>query len=227
MKVSTLIGLTKAWLGDGKSQAKLGAYYLNKPHLSKLDSNNALKWFRKAAANGDVSALTGLGYCSYLDDNVEAALRYYEQANEQGDAEAPYHIGLLYFAGEGVPEDLEKAFEYYSISAERKFPGAIHMIAWCYEQGAGVEPDSEKALSLWRKSAKYKIPESLCAIGSYYLKGGLVPQSNQEAYKWFYLAVENGDEDAPKEIEELSPRMTPLEVENAKNSAKEWNAVHS
>jgi len=211
-----------AHLGRSGAQLELGRYYIGKANGIK-----ARKWLNLAAGNNEVQAITGLGYCDYIEGNVLDAICNYQKSAEKGDAEALYHLGLIYFSGEGVQTSDERAFSYYQQSADRGYPDAIHMLAWCYQQGVGVEPDNEKALSLWMEAAKYNVPESLCAIGSYYLKGDLAPQSNQEAYKWFYLAMENGDEDAPKEIEALSLKMTSSEIVNATNAAEEWNIEHS
>lgn len=52
------------------------------------------------------------------DDGYRQAFNYYQQAAEQGNAEAQLKIGYMYDMGYGVNQDYYKAFEWYTKSAE-------------------------------------------------------------------------------------------------------------
>lgn len=156
------IYLTMAYLGNTRAQSKIGKYYLD-----KSDRNTALKWLNCAAEKKDADSIVALGYCHYLNDDVENALCYYKQAELLGSAEASYYLGSLYFSGNGVSEDRKKAFSYYCLSAARGFPDAIHMLAWCYEHGVGTERDIPRALELWREASEHGIEEAEKALQKY------------------------------------------------------------
>jgi len=156
------IYLAMAYLGSTRAQSKLGQYYLD-----KSDRNTALKWLNCAAEKMDAASIVALGYCHYLDDDIENALRYYKQAELLENAEASYYMGVLYFSGEGVPENHEKAFSYYQLSAARGFPEAMHMLAWCCERGVGTEKDIPRAMELWNKASAHGVKEAKEALQKY------------------------------------------------------------
>ena len=45
------------------------------------------------------------------------ARNWYEKAAAQGDADAQYNLGVLYYNGEGVPRDISKAREWFEKAA--------------------------------------------------------------------------------------------------------------
>ncbi len=47
------------------------------------------------------------------------AVHWYTKSAEQGDAEAQYHLGVMYKNGRGVPQDHEKAIKWFTKSAEQ------------------------------------------------------------------------------------------------------------
>ena len=69
----------------------------------------AVKWYRKAADQGDASAQDNLGTMLHqgrgvLRDDTEAA-KWILKAADQGDAKAQGKLGISYEHGEGVPQD--------------------------------------------------------------------------------------------------------------------------
>ena len=58
-----------------------------------------MKWYRKAAEQGDAKAQYNLGNCYYfgngVTENEQEAVKWYRKAAEQGDAKAQYVIELL------------------------------------------------------------------------------------------------------------------------------------
>ena len=78
---------------------------------------DAAKWFRKAAEQGNAGAQynlavmydKGLG----VPQDYSEAVRWYRKAAEQGDALAQYNLGVMYANGEGVPQDYAEAVRWY------------------------------------------------------------------------------------------------------------------
>ena len=65
----------------------------------KQDHTEAVKWYRKAAEQGDANAQVNLGVCydkgqGVKQDHDEAA-KWYRKAAEQGDAQAKAYLGGL------------------------------------------------------------------------------------------------------------------------------------
>lgn len=73
------------------------------------NANEAVKWYRAAAEQGDVIAQIGLGVSYYrgdgvLQDSAEAA-KWYERAAAYGDQNAQGRLADLYARGVGVSQD--------------------------------------------------------------------------------------------------------------------------
>ena len=67
------------------------------------DYDEALKWYSKAAKQGDVSA--------------QEELKQYVKSAEQGDAYAHFNLGEMYFQGEHVLQDYKQAHMWYNLAA--------------------------------------------------------------------------------------------------------------
>jgi hypothetical protein len=48
----------------------------------------------------------------------QEAVRSWQRAAEQGDAEGQYNLGLLYDKGQGVPQDFIRAYMWYHLAAK-------------------------------------------------------------------------------------------------------------
>jgi TPR repeat protein len=80
-----------------------------------------------------------IGYKYYQKGNYEKALKIWTVEAEEGNKEAIYNIGLLYFFGNGVEMNLPLAFEYCQKSALMGSPRAQNNLAFMYNKGLGVE----------------------------------------------------------------------------------------
>lgn len=79
------------------------------------DYTEAMKWFRKAADQGDAGGQFILGQMYSLAQGVPQndaeAVKWYRLAADQGYAAAQYGLGLSYKNGEGVPQDFAEALK--------------------------------------------------------------------------------------------------------------------
>ena len=80
-----------------------------------------------------------IGYKYYQKGNYEKALKIWAVEAEEGNKEAFYNIGLLYFFGNGVEKNLPLAFEYCQKAAFMGSPRAQNNLAFMYIKGLGVE----------------------------------------------------------------------------------------
>jgi TPR repeat protein len=85
------------------------------------DHDEAVKWYRRAADQGDANPQVNLGV---MYDNGEGvtqdyaeALKWYRKAAEQGNATGQYNLGVMYHDGKGVAQDLIQAHKWFSLSA--------------------------------------------------------------------------------------------------------------
>jgi len=85
------------------------------------DDREAVKWYRKAAEQGDALAQYNLGGMydegQGVPQNDGEAAKWYLRAAEQGIANAQYNLALMYHDGLGVPLDYVQAFKWFDIAA--------------------------------------------------------------------------------------------------------------
>lgn len=110
-----------------------------------------------------------------------------------GNAEASYHLGMLYNNGAGVAQDNERALALFRASAEGGDPLGAYKLGCYYAGQFGViEPDEDQALryKLVAAEAGYSLAQLDVAI-LYYLRG-----SYGEALRWFEAAGRQGEPQA-------------------------------
>ncbi len=74
-----------------------------------------------------------------------------EQAAENGNTEAIYHLANCALMGRGTEQDMQKAFALYRKAAERKHPWAALYLGVCYLNGYGTEIDLEAGIACWKE----------------------------------------------------------------------------
>ena len=115
----------KALKGDATSQFLVGLGYEMTGEVVNFEE--AAKWFRKAADQGDANAQDVLGatYAEGLgvaQDHAEA-VKWYRKAADQGVASAQNALGRMYANGEGVAQDYVQAHLWFNLAAAR-FPAS-------------------------------------------------------------------------------------------------------
>jgi uncharacterized protein len=108
----------------------------------------------------------------------------------KGDAEAQYHVGMMYNNGIGTGQDTKQAFGWFQKSAAANDAlGAYKLGCYYAGQGAGVvEADANEALKykLVAASAGYSLAQHDVAV-SYAQQGNF-----DEAVKWLKMASDQG-----------------------------------
>ena len=178
------------------------------------DEAQAVLWFRKAAEQGNAHAQCNLGLMLVVDTSLrqasalgyalgsgvpqnvpqnDEALLWFRKAAEQGDAIAQFNLGLLYYYGDGVPQDYVKAASWYRKAAEQGYAGAQAGLAALYYKGEGVSQDYTATAFWFRKAAEQGDINAQLALGGLYHAGQGVPQDKAQAVLWTRKAAEQGD----------------------------------
>lgn len=108
------------------AEARLGELFLIQTpqyRTNYLNYPEALKWLRKAAAQGSAGAMNNLGVAYENGFGVKMdfkeAARWYRASAEQGNDTAQANLGQLYFDGRGVEFDLVQAYKWFKLSASK------------------------------------------------------------------------------------------------------------
>ena len=89
-------------------------------------------------------------------------------AAEQGDREAQYLLGVMYYRGESVPQDYRKAAEWFRMAAEQGLAVAQGSLGRMYEDGKGVPEDDREAVKWYRLAAEQALAEAQDNLGRMY-----------------------------------------------------------
>ena len=73
-------------------------------------------------------------------------------AADQGDAEAQYNLGLMYYQGKGVAQDYLAAMKWFRMAADQGHARAQCNLGGMYYQGKGVPQNTSEALRWLHKA---------------------------------------------------------------------------
>jgi len=105
----------------------MGWFYLNGVGVEK-DSQQARRWYRKSARQGDPRAMFSLGQMAYDQQEFEDALVWFTRAADKGHARSLFWIGKLFWRGHGVPMDKKHAVTLFQKAAAEKVPAAQRLL---------------------------------------------------------------------------------------------------
>jgi TPR repeat protein/serine/threonine protein kinase len=167
-----------------------------------VEQNNteAVRWYRRAAKQGNEKAQNNLGWMyengKGVEQNNTEAVRWYRKAAKQGYARAQTNLGLRYEYGQGLEQSDTEAVKWYRKAAEQGNVLAQYYLGMMYENGKGVERSNIKAVRWYRKAAEQGYTRAQTNLGGMYYNGAGVERSNIEAVRWYRKAVEQGDASA-------------------------------
>ena len=101
----------------------------------QAQANEAIKWFRRAAAQGNAAAQKNLGDCYFrgwgVTQDDHAAAHWYRKAALQGHASAQNRLGFCYCQGRGVSKHFDNAMRCFRAAAEKNHAAAQNNLALC------------------------------------------------------------------------------------------------
>lgn len=166
-----------------------------------------------------VWAGTAEGVRAFEAGDYEKAYEELMPAGEDGDPEAQYYLGGMYWQGDHVEKDLDAAREWLERASSTGHAGASLELGYLYSNGIGVPVDKHKAATLYRKAAEAGDPIAQRNLGLIYkdgwdgseemslayVKGEIEPveRDYNEALHWFHEAAQQGDAVAQYELGRL------------------------
>ncbi len=211
--------------------------------LGAVDDVTGVNWLTKAAQNGHVRAASMMGVRYFNGDGVEVdhdkAAILLKAAAEAKNAKAQLLMGFLHFHGKGVEQSDDIASRYYYAAAnngeaaaverliklsERGSAEALTYAGLLYKDGIGVGTDAPKAAQLVLGGAEKNFGLAQYMISHAYGSGQGFEQDYLKAHMWANLAAANEHEGATKRRDVWSQLMTPEQIADAQDMAREWTA---
>ncbi|MEX6315486.1 tetratricopeptide repeat protein [Providencia manganoxydans] len=152
-----------------------GDYYLGLLAQNQQKYEEAARWYRQGAEQGDAYCQYGLGFLYErglgVKQDYKQAKAWYSEAAEQGQSYGQFALGMFYHDGLGGDVDYKKAREWYEESAQQGVASAVNNLAVLYENGEGVEQDEERAINLYRQAANMGSATAQNNMGDFYYEG--------------------------------------------------------
>jgi hypothetical protein len=169
----------------------------------------AVKWYRKAADQGDAIAQVWLGL-SYsrgtgVTRNYAESLEWFRKASAQGNSYAQNHIGWKYEQGEGVDVDYMEAAKWYKLAVKKENILALSNLGYLYERGLGVKQNYAKAAVLYKRASKLNNVEATHKLAMLYEYGRGVEKNLKLALQYFRKAS-SGNENYENSVDQNKDR---------------------
>ena len=148
----------------------------------------------------DLRDLTKKGFDASEAGQFAEALKFYEEAAQNGEPIAQFNLGNVLDHGEGVPVDKKLAFFWYEKAANAGVPQAMHNVAVFLDEGEFVPINKPLAAAWYRRAAEAGAPKSQTNLALMLFNGEGIPKDTNEALKWFRLAAEAGEPSAQQSM---------------------------
>ena len=161
------------------------------------------------------------GSTAAQNGDFATALREWTPLAEQGDASAQYNLGVLYYQGNGVPQDYKTAVKWFARAAEQGDADAQYNTGYMYHIGKGVPQDYKEAVKWYTSAAKQGHADAQNNLADMYATGQGVLQDDVYAHMWWNIAAFNGAGPASENRNWVGERMTPEQISEAQKLARE------
>ncbi len=138
------------------------------------DPNEALLWLGRAfeAGHGVSAGLAGLRCLE--SGHKDQAVDWFKKGAHVQDPESLYHLGLMTWAGDGLPEDHLEALAFLQRAHEAGHEGAGEALQKLHREEGGARPEADEALQLLRTLPRLHRPESMVELGRALMVGDKV-----------------------------------------------------
>ncbi|MBO5356190.1 MAG: SEL1-like repeat protein [Clostridia bacterium] len=196
--------------GDSEAMLKLGLYYDDDADFEDEDPYLAFEYYYKAHILNNLSAsckvlkayLTGYGTEKNIPLAIEL-LNYILDKNEENSYFPSYEL----LSAISLYEITDKELIWKIASYEHLDASYFSRFADLYLKGLYVDKNKEKSVFLLKRAFEKGYSNSAHDIARIYLTDTAL-KSESEAIKYFYIALENGSEDALKDISYFSDHAT-------------------
>ncbi len=102
---------------------------------------------------------------------------------------AQYKLGLMYYTGDGVEQDLEESFKWLHKSAMQGHPVAQYYLGTQYYFGFGVKRNFKESFKWIRKSGMQGYPIAQYILGIRYYNGKAVERKFKKSFEWLHKSA--------------------------------------
>ena len=175
--------------------------------------------------------ILGLCFSIFVSANQQVLFDFnqeYQKATEQNNAEAQFHLGIMYANGthtkkryfKGIEKQFEqpdesqpdytKAKEWFEKAANQGHIEAQHQLALLYYNGQATKQNYSQGIKWDTKAAKKGNVIAQYTLANLYYKGTGVKQDYFKAKQWFAKASEQNYSDAKEQLAIVSKKVSAI-----------------
>ena len=132
--------------------------------------------------------------------NVEKGIRNLERAADQGLATAQATLGMIYFAGIGVPRDPKEAISWCSKAARKHLPLGMFYLGMAYSSGDGIPRNNDFSNRWIRAAADKGLVMAQLTLGMKLSLGDGIERNLDHGVQWLRQAANNGSSEAALQL---------------------------
>lgn len=155
------------------------------------DKEESMKWYKKAADQGDDDALKKYIKLKYNSKAYEQVIKYrlgVLSTADRGNNDSQFSLGEWFRTYNFHATYREEAFAWYTKAAKNGHVEAMYRLGECYETGFGVYSNITVALDWYKKAARSGCKKACLKLGEDYLFGRNTTKDVAESVKWFKMA---------------------------------------
>lgn len=192
------------WANSHKGDHDFADYILGRAYKLGMgvesDINKSKCFYRSAATNGNVNAMTGLGeiYAKYFGhEDLDSAYYWFNEAVKKGDASHYMHLVMVAIDRNiklGLPLDTALIVSHLEKGTSLNDPHCTANLASLYINGFGVKKDISKAFIMLAKIPEDKLDSfGLFLLGQMYELGEGTSTNFNEAFRLIKKSAEKGN----------------------------------
>jgi TPR repeat protein len=163
------------------------------------------------------------GTAAYQRGDYRMAVKLLRPLADQGNADAQDILAIMYYVGQGLPQNRAEAIRLYRLAAEQGNAHAQDALGFAYLNGVGAQRDFGEAAKWFGKAAHQDNIDAQFNLSEMYELGNGVPQDYVRAYMWFALVASHGTRAyATRGTERVAQQMSPEQIAEAQKLAREW-----
>jgi TPR repeat protein len=144
-------------------------------------------------------------YDKALGEWLEVTRSPPEQVHPGVLAETYYAIAMLFWIGQGVPQDTSIAARWLQQAAEMHHAGAQTKLGYLCSSGQGVPQSDFEAFKWFQMAAWQGDADAQYNLGVLYREGLGVEVNQAKALEWFREAASNGDAESSQIVAQYEP----------------------
>ena len=132
------------------------------------------------------------GLNDIISHNYLKAIDDFTVAANNGNSDASFNLGLIYFYGEGTPVSYKNSAYWMIKSADEGNVRAEFNLIWSYQDGNGVPKDYDQA-AFWQQKVTDQGYDDEYNLSEMFSNGSDRPNNHISAIMWTRYAAEHGD----------------------------------